>query len=163
MHAELISYFGAERNGALLLLCMGAVSFAGAFALWQTRSAFLAMMWPLIVFGTFEVLIGGAVFLRTSSQVQQLEARLAEDRESAVADEVVRMDGVNRNFRIVKVVEVVVIGIGLLALFAFPVGSPWYSVGLGLIVQGAALLAFDSFAHHRADVYVEWLQGMAAP
>ena len=30
-------------------------------------------------------------------------------------------------------------------------------MGLGILLQSAVLLVFDTFAHHRALHYVEWL------
>jgi len=160
MNPELISYFSAEKNGAALLLCMGVIGFIGSYALWQSKSNFVAMIWPLLVLGTLEIVIGATVAYRTPAQVQQLELGIANNKTATVSSELIRMERVNRNFAIVKLVESVLIGVGLLAISLFPLGSTWYAVGLGLIVQGAALLAFDAFAHHRAEEYVHWLESL---
>ncbi|MEM7465493.1 MAG: hypothetical protein AAF387_01265 [Pseudomonadota bacterium] len=160
MNAELLSYFAAEKYGAVILLGMGLTSLLGSYALWQSKSTFLAMIWPLLILGAFEIIIGATVALRTSDQVQKLEAGFASDKLATVSLELVRMERVNRNFKIVKIVEVVLIGVGLLALYLFPVGATWYAVGLGLILQGGALLVFDAFAHHRGEVYLHWLQNI---
>jgi hypothetical protein len=160
MNAELIPYFTAERNGAIFLLCMGVVSLVAAYVLWQSKSAFIAMIWPLVFLGAFEIIIGSSVALRTPSQVQQLETGIENDARATVSEELTRMERINRNFRIVKVAEVVFIGIGIAAVLLLPIGTTWYSIALGLIIHSAALLVFDSFAHHRAQVYVEWLQSL---
>jgi len=160
MNAELLAYFAAEKNGAALLLCMGAISFVGSYALWQSKSTFGAMIWPLLLLGALEIVIGATVAYRTPAQVQDLQSGLAGDKVATVSSELVRMERVNRNFVIVKVVEGALIGAGLLAVFIFPLGSTGCAVALGLIVQGAALLAFDAFAHHRAEMYVHWLESL---
>ena len=114
----------------------------------------------LNILGAFEIVIGSVVAYRAPTQVREIETGIANDKTATVSGELLRMERINRNFVIVKVVEGVLIGVGLLAIFIFPLGSTWCSVGLGLIVQGAALLVFDAFAHHRAEEYVQWLQSI---
>ena len=68
------------------------------------------------------------------------------------------MDTVNRNFRGIKIAEVAIIVLSLALVLGFPQPGTWSAVGLGLLIEAAALLAFDVFAHQRALVYTEWLQ-----
>jgi hypothetical protein len=70
------------------------------------------------------------------------------------------MASVNRNFRIVKVVEVVLILAGLALVFLLPHPGTWPAVGLGLLAEASALLVFDAFAHHRGLGYAQWLSGI---
>ena len=160
MNAELITYFTGEKNGALLLVFMAIVSITGSYLLWHSKSAFVAMAWPLVILGAFELAVGAAVASRTPAQVQQLERGIATDKRITVSKELERMERVNRNFAIVKKVEVAFIVIGLIGAIAFPLGSTWSAVGLGLLLQSTALLVFDSFAHDRANTYVQWLQSI---
>ncbi|MEM7468519.1 MAG: hypothetical protein AAF387_16740 [Pseudomonadota bacterium] len=160
MNTELIGYFAAEKSGALILLGMGVGALAVSGWLWRRKSAFIAAAWPLVILGVFELIIGTAIALRTPNQVQQLQNALANKPAVAASEELVRMERVNANFRIVKLVEIVVIGFGVAAVLVFPLASTWSSVGVGCVAQGVALFVFDSFAHHRAEIYVLWLQSL---
>jgi hypothetical protein len=160
VHPELLSYFTAEKHGAVILMCIGALSVGGAYTLWETKSAFIAMVWPLLILGAFEFVVGAAIVWRTPAQVAYLDAGIAKDKVATIADESTRMRRVNKNFEIVKVVEAALIILGLLFIFVLPPGGVWHSVGLGIVLHGGTLLVFDAFAHHRAEVYVGWLQSL---
>ena len=51
-----------------------------------------------------------------------------------------------------------IIVLSLALVLGFPQPGTWSAVGVGLLMEAAALLAFDVFAHQRALVYTEWLQ-----
>ena len=159
---ELAEYFAAERQGGFLLVALALAGFGFAAFLWMTRSPFLAMAWPLIVLGILQVIVGLAVALRTPAQVAALEEGLRTSLAATVAAETQRMSTINRNFRVIKTVEVAVVLLGLLLPVLLPHPSTWAAVGLGLLVEAAVLLAFDAFAHQRALVYTQWLQGLAS-
>jgi len=158
--AELTEYFTAEKNGGYLLVAIAIVGFGLAAYLWFNRSAFMAMAWPLVVIGALALVVGLGVGLRTPSQVATLEKGLRETRSETVKAEIVRMERVNKSFRIIKIVEIVLIVAGILAVLALPVPGPWSAVGLGILLEATVLLVFDTFAHHRAIVYVNWLQSL---
>jgi hypothetical protein len=161
--AELAEYFTAERQGGFLLVAMAIAGFALAAVLWRTQSAFLAMAWPLITLGIIEVIIGLVIALRTPGQVASLEEGLRTTPAATLSAEARRMSRINQNFHIIKVVEVAVIVLGLLLAVSLPPPGAWGAVGLGLLLEAAMLLVFDTFAHHRAQVYTLWLQGQLEP
>jgi hypothetical protein len=154
---ELTAYFTAERQGGLLLIALAAISVALAVYLFASKSLFVAMAWPLIVLGGLELMIGVTVASRTTAQIAELEAGLQAKRAVTVIVEVERMARVNTTFEIVKRVEIALIALSLLFLFARPAPETLGAVGLGILLQCAVLLVFDTFAHHRAVRYVEWL------
>jgi hypothetical protein len=155
---EIDAYFTAERRGGFLLVAMAIAGFALAAFLWRTQSAFMAMAWPLVILGVIEVIIGLVIALRTPGQVAALEEGLRRSPAATVSGESRRMSTINRNFRIIKVVEVAVLALGLLLAVLLPSPSAWAAVGIGLLAEATLLLAFDTFAHHRAEVYTQWLQ-----
>jgi putative effector of murein hydrolase len=159
--SQLAEYFAAERQGAWLLLALGPASFAFAWFLWSTRSSFMAMLWPLVLIGVLEVAMGAVVALRTPGQVATLEQELRTSAAKVMDAENLRMAKVNRNFRLVKVVEAVVIAAALLMILLLPLGGTLSSVGLGLLLQATVLLVFDAFAHQRALAYAQWLNRLA--
>lgn len=155
---ELAQYFTAERQGGFLLVALALTGFGFAAFLWLTRSAFLAMAWPLVILGAFQLVVGLTVALRTPGQVASLEQGLRTSPAATASAESQRMSRVDRNFRIVKAAEVGCIVLALLLAVLLPHPSTWAAVGLGLLVEAAVLLAFDAFAHQRALVYTQWLQ-----
>jgi hypothetical protein len=159
---ELATYFTAERQGGFFLVALALVSFGFAAALWANRSAFVAMAWPLLVLGSVQLVIGLVVALRTPAQVASLEQGLRTSSATTVTAEIQRMTKVTTNFRVVKVVEAAVIVVGLVLVLGLPHPGTWPSVGLGLLVEAAVLLAFDAFAHQRALVYTRWLRGLGS-
>lgn len=159
---ELTEYFAAERQGGFLLVAMALAGLGFAIFLWIARSAFLAMAWPVVVFAVIQLAIGLTVALRTPAQVTALEHGMASTAAATVASETARMQKINANFRFFKAIEVALIAIGLALVLLFPVPGTVSAVGLGLALEAVVLLVFDSFAHHRALSYTQWLQGDAS-
>jgi hypothetical protein len=154
---ELTAYFTAEKHGGLLLVTLAAASVAFAAYLFATKSVFSAMAWPVLVLGGIELVIGLTVATRTSAQIAEIEAGLQSARTVTIAAEIERMARVNGTFVLIKKVEMALIAISVLFLILQPAPATLGSIGLGILLQSAVLLAFDTFAHHRALHYVEWL------
>jgi hypothetical protein len=154
---ELTAYFTAEKQGGLLLVALAIASLALASYLFATKSAFGAMAWPVLVLGGLELVIGATVASRTPAQVTELETGLQQTRTHTITSEIERMARVNNTFVIVKKVEIGLIAAGILFLLVRPAPETLGAIGLGLLLQSAVLLVFDTFAHHRAVHYVEWL------
>lgn len=158
---ELTAYFAAEKQGGVLLVALAAASLAFAAWLLATKNAFSAMAWPVLVLGALELVIGVTIAGRTASQVAEIETGLQRTRNVTVAAEVARMARVNGTFELVKKAEVALIGLAIVFLLVRPAPATLGAVGLGILLQCAVLLVFDTFAHHRAERYVQWL--MAVP
>ncbi len=154
---ELTAYFTAEKHGGLLLVTLAAASVAFAAYLFATKSVFSAMAWPVLVLGGIELVIGLTVATRTSAQLADIEAGLQSARTVTITTEIERMARVNGTFVLIKKVEMALIAISVLFLILQPAPATLGSIGLGILLQSAVLLAFDTFAHHRALHYVEWL------
>jgi hypothetical protein len=149
---ELAEYFTAERQGGFCGRVLRRASVA-AFRV-QSRASCRgsrSLRWAC----SRSLSACRAVNARTGGA---LEAGLRTTPAATVSAETRRMDKVNKNFRIVKAVEVVLIVAGLALAVLLPHPGNWAAVGLGLLVEAAVLLAFDAFAHQRALVYTRWLQ-----
>jgi hypothetical protein len=155
---ELHQYFTAERQAGMLAVALGAASLTGALYLWSTRGPFRAAAWPLIVIGLIELGLGGALVVRTPSQVRRLDAAFASAPQAAAAGERQRMARVNRAFRFIMAGELALIVLGASAVFVLRSRSDtWTAIGMAVMLQAAVLMAFDLFAEHRAHVYSNWL------
>jgi hypothetical protein len=154
---ELTAYFAAEKHGGVLLIALAVASLAFAGYLFATKSPFSAMAWPVLVLGGIELVIGLTIATRTAAQVAELEAGLQAKRNVTITAEIERMARVNGTFEAIKKVEVALIAMGLVFALIRPAPETLGAVGLGIVLQCAVLLVFDTVAHHRAIHYVEWL------
>jgi hypothetical protein len=154
---ELTAYFTAEKQGGLLLVAMAAGSFALGGWLLATKHLFAAMAWPLLVLGALELVIGITVAGRAGDQAAAIGTGLRHTRAATVTSEVERMARINGTFELLKKVEVALIAVGLAFAVIRPAPATLGAIGLGLALQCAGLLVFDTFAHHRAQHYVQWL------
>ena len=155
---ELHAYFSGERQAGLVAVLLGVTSLAAAFYLWSARTPFKAAMWPLIVIGLIEAGLGGALIVRTPSQVRTLEAAFASEPQAAAAGERERMARVNLTFRVIMAGEVALIVLGAATVFFLRTSNnTWTAIALAVTLQAAVLLAFDVVAEHRAHLYSDWL------
>lgn len=155
--SELSAYFTAEKQGGLLLVALAVASFALGGWLLATKHVFAAMAWPILVFGALELVIGVTVAARADAQVAALRTGLQATRAETVTAEVARMARVNGTFDLVKKAEIALIALSIAFLLVRPAPAPLGAIGLGILLQCAVLLTFDTFAHHRAEHYVQWL------
>jgi len=152
----LARYFAAEKQGSLVFVAVGVLSLVAAALL--ARTPWKGALWPPLVLGLGALVVGGGVWLRTDRQVAELQATLARSPPELRSVEVPRMERIQRTFRLIKTVEIVVLAAGLALAFLFARGSTAYAVGVGLAVEAAILLGLDLLASRRADVYVDALR-----
>jgi hypothetical protein len=158
MHENLLSYFSAEKHEGLLFILMGVAAFSASLFVWKTE--YKTMIYPLIVIGAIQVVVGATVYFRADAQVKSLTAQLQTAPDQFQKDEITRMKTVNANFKLYKVIEVVLLAIGIVLSYAFAQNMTWYSIAIGLIAQSSIMLVFDLFAEKRAHEYVAALERM---
>ena len=161
MREQLVAYFAAEKNGAVILVVVGIIALATAIALMATKSNYRGMALPLVLLAIIELVIGGVLLARTDGQVAALLDQLAPAPADMVRAELARMAPVMRNFQIVKIIELVVLAGGIILIFAARDSDFAFAAGIGCIAQAGVLLIFDSFAERRAAHYVEMLRAAA--
>lgn len=158
MHDTLLSYFSAEKQESLLFILIGAASFIVSFLLWKTD--YKTMVYPLIAIGIIQLIVGGGVYSRTDSQVKALTTQLQAAPEQFQSEELARMKTVMSNFRVYKLIEVMLLTVGIILSYACRQTMTWYAIAIGLIAQSAIMLVFDLFAEKRAYEYVGALERM---
>lgn len=150
-------YFAGERSAGVLLAALGVAALAFAWWLRADGGPFRAMLYPLAVVGLLQLAVGVGLAVKTGPQVATLERAFADDGAAARAAERARMDGVQRNFVVIEVVEAVLVLAGL-ALAMLGRRDALVAVGMGLAIHGAVMLAFDLFAEKRGAAYHAWLR-----
>lgn len=160
MHENLVSYFAAEKQESLLFVIVAVAAFGVSLILWKNNSAYKAMSLPLVAIGVIQLIVGGSVYLRTGAQVQSLTIQLQSAPEQFQKDELARMKTVNAHVKLYKVIEIVLLAVGILLSYVLANNMTWYSIAIGLIAQSGIMLVFELFAEKRAHDYVGALERM---
>lgn len=157
MQQELTRYFLAEKYESLLFVIVGIVAIGCSAWLWATGHVFKSIGFPLVAVGLIQIVVGGSVYLRSDNQIATLQEQVQSVPAAYKADEIKRMDVVNKNFGIYKIIEIALFLVGVALVFMFPRNDTWYFIGAGLIIQSSFMLSFDLFAEHRAHLYVDYI------
>lgn len=156
----LTAYFTGEKHGAIALMILGGVALTACLVLVATKSDYRAMAIPVGLVALLQVVIGVGLYVRTDPQVDALVAQHTAEPAAMVAAETARMDTVMRSFEIIKIVELVLIVVGVGLTHAFAHRPAIHAVGVGLIIQATVMLVFDLTAERRAVPYVEALHAV---
>lgn len=162
MTGAIQSYFQAEKSESLLFVGMGILAVCAAIFFLVRGSAFQkGMAYPFIAIALIQIVVGGAVYLRTDAQVAGLIALHASNPAEYKAQELPRMEKVNRSFDVYKIIEIGLLAAGVALMLYFRRRSAgWSGAGLGLSLQAGVMLLLDLFAEARADVYTKFIQGL---
>jgi hypothetical protein len=156
------SYFQAEKSESLLFLAVGIVALlAGIFFLLRGSNFQKGMSYPLMTIALIQIVVGASVYFRTDAQVARLLALYRSDPAEYRAQELPRMEKVNRSFDVYKIIESGLVAAGIFLMLYFRGRSAvWMGAGLGLSLQSALMLILDFFAESRADVYSKFIKAL---
>lgn len=154
-------YFTGEKIQCSIGIAFSLISIGIAlyFFLKSDKPFYIGMAYPFIIIATLLLIICVGVVLRSSNDIVRVNAFYALDPNRIKTEELPRMQTVLRNFKIVIWAEIAFIVAGAALFFLMPSSSRWQGVGMGLIIQAAALLLFDIIANSRGKIYFDFLQG----
>ena len=159
MQQEIASYFLAEKYESLIFVIIGVAAIAFSVWLWTSASSFAAtfkaMSYPLVIIGLIQIVVGGTVYWRSDTQIATYSAQVQSAASAYKADEIKRMEVVNKNFTLYKWIEVALLLLAIATTFLVSRNSAWYASAIGLIIQAAVMLVADLFAEHRAYHYLD--------
>ena len=162
MTGAIQSYFQAEKSESILFLGIGIAALVAGIVFLVRGSAFQkGTAVPFIAIALIQIVVGGTVYFRTDAQVAQLAALHRSNPADFKAQELPRMEKVNRSFDVYKVIEICLLAAGIALMLYFRGRSEgWTGAGLGLSLQAAVTLLLDFFAEARADVYTKFIQSL---
>jgi hypothetical protein len=149
MRDVVIAYFTGEKQAGLLLAGLGVLGLAAAALFFQQRWGLRSFAVTLAAFALIELGIGVGLYFRTEPQVTRLVGQLSSEPGRFLADESARMQRVQRNFRVILLVELSVIVVAGVAAYALRLRPGPSGVALALLINAAVLLAFDIVAERR--------------
>lgn len=157
-HAELLTYFTAERDLGWAALGVGIAAAITASLLWRGRAVPVrkGLLVPVLLLALGGIVGGPILAGRSSGQIEGLGARIQSDPAAVRGEELPRMQQVNANWTPLKIGWLVVIAAGG-AVAAFRRGT-WRGAAIGTVGLAATLLVVDTFAERRADRYTEMLR-----
>lgn len=157
-------YFRAEKLESLVFLALGVLTVAlSGWLIWQHRTSLtIGLAIPLALVGLIQLAVGSTVYKRAEGQLTHLQRLHHEAPDQFAAEELPRLAAVNANFDTYKLIEIgfVLIGTGL--IYFLQQRDFWLGLGLGMLLQGTAMLAADVFAERRADSYTAFVRQLAA-
>jgi len=158
MQDHLTKDFLAEKHESLLFMLIGLAAIVASIFLFKNNSAYKGMAYPLIAIALIQLVVGGSVYFRTDGQIKNLAAQLKTAPAAYKTNELVRMQTVNNNFKIYKIIEIVLLLAGIAMTFMFRQNQLFYAMAIGLIMQASLMLGLDLFAEKRAAEYVKHIE-----
>ena len=157
MIKEMSSYFAAERQESLLFIAVGLLAIGLGAWLWMNGHWLKSMVFPLVVIGLLQMVVGATVCLRTDAQLNALSAQLQTQPMVLKVEETERMQTVIKNFSIYKTVEMLLLVVGVGVIAFLPRSDFAAGIGVGLVLQAAFTLSLDVFAEARGADYLSVL------
>jgi hypothetical protein len=155
MPSYLATYFEAEKQESAVFVAMGIAAIGVAIAAWRRYPRHRAIAYPLVAIALIQLVVGGTVWARTDGQVATLSEQRRVDPAAFRAAEGARMAQVMASFQVYKAIEIALVVAGLGLLVFRRKRAAFAAVGLGCLLQGSAMLAFDLFAEARGRTYIK--------
>ncbi len=157
-------YFHEEKTAAKLAIFGSAIAGGSGVYLMSQSDLGRGAGYSLIGVAAIGLAVGGGVYFRTNSQLRRLEDQLQQSPVDYKREESERMARVNAQFRILKIAEYSILGVGVATTVtgAIKQADLTTGVGIGLIIDAGLLLLFDHFAETRAHVYAQRLTEFGA-
>lgn len=156
--AVMQDYFDGEKTGGYVLVGMGIAGIAsGTFLLKADCEVRVGMSYPLLAAGALHVAAGVYIGIASDNRITDFGREIDRDGQEWTERERDRMDGVQTQFTVLKLVEVGLIAGGAgLAYWAYRNNRPRLEGAMiGIAIEAAATLAFDIWASRRANGYAD--------
>lgn len=155
-------YFQAERAESFVFLGVGltALALAAWFLLFRQEALLRGAAFPLALVALIEIAVGWTIMTRSPQDIVRVNQMLREAPGRIQTEEIPRMEGVMRNFVILRWVEIALLAAGLLMVILLKDQPFWRGAGMGLAIQALAMLAADYFAEARGHVYLDALRNL---
>jgi polyferredoxin len=152
-------YFTAERFYCAIGVGIGitAIALATYFLLKVKQPFYTGMSYPFLVLGFFFLVICAGVYVRSPKDITRVEGYLQAHSDQLQKEELPRMDAVMRNFKVIIVVEILLIVAALVILLFTNMAATWKGVSAGVLILATLLLGFDYLADQRGSVYHQFL------
>ena len=154
-------YFNEEKIESLIFTIIGSISFLLALIFFGIikYSLFKGIALPFLLIGIIQLIVGITIFNRSSMDIARVEYFAKNDSRKIKSEELPRIRKVLLNFTIYKLIEIVLLVVGITFFITYYRSSQIYWKGLfmGLLIQSSIMLTLDSLAEKRANTYLQVL------
>jgi hypothetical protein len=112
---------------------------------------------PFILVGILELVVGYTIVRRSPVDILRVEKMINDEPQKIASEEIPRMEKVMSNFKVFRIAEIILIGIGILLMYHTLNDTFSRGLGLGLFFQASTVLSLDFFAERRGHMYLEFL------
>jgi hypothetical protein len=162
MEAGMRGYFAGETRESFAFMGFGVVGLGAGVPMFVSHDPVLRpMSIPIMALGVVQLALGIGLLARTSAQVARLAEQLTKEPAAYREAEGTRMRGVMAGFQAYRLFELTVGVTGaVMAGIGHARDEPMVlGVGLGMLVEAAAMLLLDSFAEERGRAYSALIAG----
>jgi hypothetical protein len=162
--SPVVKYFQAEKIYCVVGGFASAVSIlVGLYFLFKERHPFYTgIAYPFLILGFFFLVICTTIVLRTASDISRVNTAVERNDRDGVQKEAARMEKVMASFRVVIIVEIVLIIASVIILFVMKHQLLGKGIAAGLLIQAGFFLAFDLLAQSRGKEYVHLLRSFSS-
>lgn len=148
-------YFQAEKTAGQTLLSIGILlaAIGGGLLLKAAAPFYTGLAIPFLGIGILQVMVGATLTRRSDFQARDMAQLHQESPDAFREQETTRMTHVMKNFTRIKWVEIGLLLIGGLAIWANAEANFPKGLGAGLVLQSLIMLIFDFWAEKRAQAY----------
>ena len=155
-------YFTEERIQSLFFIIIGVITLllAAIFLFIIKHSFFKGMAISLLVIALIQLSVGISIYKSSLKDIERINHFMRQEPQKITIEEIPRMEKVIDNLIIYKLIEVLLIAVGIIVWLIFN-KSPqtyWKGLALGLIIQSSVMLSLDLIAEKRAKNYCIELQ-----
>lgn len=169
MKEELIKkadhYFRYERLESLVFIFIGMVTMAAglSFLMNFDNDILTGAAYPLVIIAPIQLTVGFTIFWRSPKDFIRVQDWVNNSPEKIRAEELPRMEKVNKNFDMFRYIEMGLLTAGIILFLIYRDKSMLiFGVANGLVIQSGLMLIADYFAERRADKYTDALLAFRA-
>lgn len=157
----IVNYFSGEKLQCSIGIVLGILGIAfSVYFIYSNNIVLKGIAFAFIPLSLLLLVICVGVVVRTPKDIKRVRSYYESAPNKIQTEEIPRMEKVMKTFPILKKVEIGFIIAGTLLLLLFWNNDLVRGIGLGLIIQGIMLYAFDHFAESRGKVYFEFLNSL---
>ena len=156
---SVLTYFNGEKWESYLFLLLGVLSILiSIYLLFVLKTSFWkGVAIPFILVGILELVVGYTIVRRSPVDILRVEKMINDEPQKIASEEIPRMEKVMSNFKVFRIAEIILIGIGILLMYHTLNDTFSRGLGLGLFFQASTVLSLDFFAERRGHMYLEFL------
>ncbi len=155
---KIVTYFAGEKLQCTIGILPGLTGFAlSIYFIFLNKPILKGISFAFLPLSILLLAICVGIVIRTPQDLKRVSSYYENEPNKMQTEELPRMEKVMKTFPIIKMAEIGFIIVGIILALFFWKYDLIKGIGIGLIIQGFMLYAFDHFAESRGKIYWEFL------